>query len=177
MLDKPSKQRAVLLGGAIITVISGVPGLSLINCCCCAGIMVGGLMGVYFHRQDFQPGMAPFESSDALVVGLLAGLVGAVGATILGTLFSLLLGGFEAELLGGFYDRLLSELTRSGTLTDDMADQLRDQMERSFEESTSFGGIMANLFVAIIVYPVFAMLGGLIGYGIFNKKQTPAPQQ
>ena len=63
MLEKPSKQRAVLLGAAIIGAISGIPGLNLINCCCCAGIIVGGMMSVYFYLQDFRADSAPLETS------------------------------------------------------------------------------------------------------------------
>ncbi|HAV24394.1 MAG TPA: hypothetical protein DCX46_13090 [Bacteroidetes bacterium] len=177
MLEKPSKQRAVLLGAAIIAAISGIPGLNLINCCCCAGIIVGGMMSVYFYLQDFRVDSAPLETSDALVVGLLSGLLGAVAATVMTTMFSFVLGPLESELMGKFYEKMIDRLVDGGSLPADLADQLRDQMDKSLADAVTFGGIVLNLFLSIILYPVFGMLGGLIGYGIFRKKSTPAPQQ
>ena len=69
MFEKPSKLRSAILGGLIIGAISGIPGLNLLNCCCCAGILLGGAMSVYLYRQEFTNEMPPMESSDALILG------------------------------------------------------------------------------------------------------------
>jgi hypothetical protein len=43
------------------------------------------------------------------------------------------------------------------------------------KESGKIGGILRSLVYALILYPIFSMLGGLIGYGIFGKKKPTIP--
>ncbi len=42
MQNQPSKLMPAVWGGVLIGVISGVPGLRLINCMCCLGVVGGG---------------------------------------------------------------------------------------------------------------------------------------
>ena len=59
MIEKPNKLRSAILGGLVIGAISGIPGLNLLNCCCCAGILLGGAMSVYLYRKEFTNEMPP----------------------------------------------------------------------------------------------------------------------
>jgi len=176
MLEKPKKFRAALIGGLAIGAISGIPGLSLINCCCCAGILLGGILALYLYRQEFTDEMPPLESSDALIIGIMAGIVGAVAATLIGTFLTLLFGSVEEQLVGGFLDRLLQKLEQRGGIPPEAFDELRDQLKRSFAEARTLGGILRGLVFALILYPIFSMLGALIGFGIWGRKK-PAPIQ
>lgn len=171
MFDKPSKQRPVLLAGLVIAAVSGLPGLSFINCCCCAGIIAGGAFGTYLHRQDYHPDHPPMESSDALIVGLLAGLVGAVGATILSILVAMAVGPIESEFMMNFMTKLLDGLVENGSLPAATADEILQQMEDSMADALSPINILTGFFFNIIIYPIFGMLGGLVGYGLFKPKQ------
>ncbi len=51
MPEKPSKLMPALYGGVIMGLISGIPFLNLVNCLCCAGVMLGGFMAVFFTRR------------------------------------------------------------------------------------------------------------------------------
>ena len=170
MFDKPRKQRSILIGAAVIAGISAMPGLSLLNCCCCAGILFGGALAVYFYQKEFQPELPPMESSDALIVGLLSGLFGAIGATVLSGLFLLAIGPLESEFMMKVWGQVVDRLAESGTIPYDLADQMMEQMESSMAEGMTFFGILLGFFFNIIVFPIFGMLGGLIGYGIFRTK-------
>ncbi len=172
MPEKPLKQRAILIGAAVIAGVSALPGISLINCCCCAGILLGGALGVFFYQKDFQPDMPPMETSDALIIGLLSGIFGAIGATILSSLFLLAIGPVESELVLGIWKGIIENLAENGTIPYDVADQLLEQMEDSMSEAMSFSGILLGLVFNIIVFPIFGMLGGLIGFGLFRKKDV-----
>jgi beta-aspartyl-peptidase (threonine type) len=83
MLEKPNKFRIALISGGVIGAVSGIPGISLINCCCCAGVWLGGVLAMYLYKQQFTEGMPPLEASDALMLGLMSGVVGAFAATLL----------------------------------------------------------------------------------------------
>ena len=66
MKEKPGMLMPALYGGIIMAVISTVPGLSLINCLCCAGVLLGGFMAVFFYKKELMPDMPPMTSSDGI---------------------------------------------------------------------------------------------------------------
>ena len=175
MLEKPSKQRAAILGGLIIGVISGIPGLNLINCCCCAGIMLGGAISVYLYQQEFITEMPPIESSDALILGIVAGIIGALITTALSTTLTFILGPVDVEMTRGFFEKLIQRLEDRGVVPPGTIDQMQERFEEALREERSIGGILRSLIYALILYPIFSMLGGLIGYGIFGKKKPVPP--
>jgi hypothetical protein len=175
MFDKPSKLRSALLGGLVIGAISGIPGLNLLNCCCCAGILLGGAMSVYLYRQEFTPEMPPLESSDALILGIIAGIIGALITTCLSAMITLILGPVETEMVSNFMEKLTQKLEDRGSVPPGTMDNMRTQFEQAVKEGGSIGGILRSLVYALVLYPIFSMLGGLIGFGIFGKKKLKVP--
>jgi hypothetical protein len=67
------------------------------------------------------------------------------------------------------------KLENSGSLPPGTIDDLRDKLEQAMKEGGTIGGILRSLVYALILYPIFSMLGGLIGYGIFGKKKPKVP--
>ncbi len=177
MLEKPGKLRAALFGGLLIGCISGLPGLNLLNCCCCAGILGGGLMAVYLYQKEFTDEMPPMESSDALILGIVAGIIGAVTSVTLSAIITFMFGPVEVEMLRKFFDRLVQKMAEQGSVPQDSVDQLHDQFEQAIHEGHSIGGILRSLITALILYPIFSMLGGLIGFSLFKKKKPPVEPQ
>ncbi len=177
MLEKPSKWRAGLIGGVVIGTISGIPGISLINCCCCAGIWLGGMLSMYLYKSEITPEMQPLESSDALILGLTSGIGGAFVATLLSVMILALFGPVEAEFMRSIIEKVLERLAEDGTLPGEAVDQMRDKIEESLRDSSSVTGILGNLFITLIVYPIFAILGALLGYAIVRPKNRPQPTQ
>ena len=177
MFEKPSKLRPAVLGGLIIGTISGIPGLNLLNCCCCAGILLGGAMSVYLYRHEFTSEMPPMESSDALILGIIAGIIGALVTTFLSALIILILGPVETEMMRNFMEKLTQKLEDRGSVPQGTMDNMRDQFEQAMKDGGTIGGILRSLVYALILYPIFSMLGGLIGYGIFGRKKPAVPPQ
>ena len=175
MIEKPSKLRAAILGGLIVGTISGLPGLNFLNCCCCAGILFGGAMSVYLYRLEFTDQMPPMESSDALVLGIIAGIIGALVTTFLSAMISLILGPMETEMVRNLVEKFGQKLENSGSLPPGTMNDLSDKLEQAMKESGKIGGILRSLVYALILYPIFSMLGGLIGFGIFGKKKPKVP--
>ena len=56
-------------------VLSSLPVINLGNACCCLWIVSGGVIAAYVMQQDQQ---TPLTPADGALVGLLAGLLGAV---------------------------------------------------------------------------------------------------
>jgi hypothetical protein len=173
MLEKPSKFRIALMSGIAIGAVSAVPGISLINCCCCAGVWLGGLLAMYLYKQQFTEGMPPLESSDALMLGLMAGIVGAFTATAINVLILVTIGPVEQELVKSLVGKLLDRFVEQGAMQSDMADTMRDQIEQSIRDASKLSNIFGSLFMALILYPVFSILGALLGFAIFRPKNPP----
>ena len=175
MLEKPSKFRSAGLAGVAMGVVSAMPGLSLINCCCCAGIIGGGVLAVYLYKQEFKEEMPPLESTDGLVLGILAGLVGAFSATVITLLIMLVFGAWEAGMARSIMDKILDSMENSGSIPSNAAENIRNMVEDAMKESTTVVGVLSGLIMNLIIYPIFGMLGGLLGYSFFRPKLVPPP--
>lgn len=167
MQEKPSMLMPALYGGIIMAVIGAVPGLNLINCLCCAGVMLGGFMAVYFYKKELTPEMPPLQSSDGLQLGALAGVFGGVIGAILSVLIIQVAGNVGGEFMLQFMERF----------RDSMPPESWDEMERGIRE----GGVsFFQLFISLVVSVIFGLLGGLIGYQVLKPKQQmmnmPPPQ-
>lgn len=170
MDERPNKIRIALLAGAVIGAISGIPGLNLINCCCCAGILLGGYIATYLYHQELSEGMQPMQASDCVVLGLSAGVAGAFIGTFLELFISLAFGDIGNQLLQSMMDRLIETLESSGSLPVDAADELRGQVEDAIRESKGTSGFFSSLFSSLVINPLFGMLGALIGYAMLKRK-------
>ena len=163
MPDKPGKFLPALYGGIIMGVISGVPGLSIVNCLCCAGIMLGGFMAVFFYKKELKESHPPLTNGDALGLGALSGVFGAVVASLLGALFS--------HLFGFGMGMGMERLHNMG-----LSDQIPPETLKMIESLTSGGAIFGlGLIVHLVLMPLFGLIGGLIGYSVFKPKGPVGP--
>lgn len=160
MPEKPSKLLPALYGGLIMGAISGLPVLSIVNCFCCAGILLGGFLSVLFYKNDMTPSSPPLTSSDSMQLGALAGLFGAAFGTIIHLAMLAAVGNVSNDIL-------LSILKNFNLPSDAM-----DQIERSLEQSAAMGAfsIMIGLVTSLVLDPLFGLLGGLIGFNVFKPK-------
>jgi hypothetical protein len=150
-----SRHQPALLGGLLIGVLSSLPVISLANCCC-LWVISGGMLTVYLQQQR-KP--EPVETGDAVIGGLIAGLIGAVIVCVVS------------------YVKLMV----FGPVMQTALDNVRQQLEgnpqippgvRDFVLNMVGGGgmvVMAALFT-IPLYAVFSMLGALLGTALFRKK-------
>jgi len=162
--EKPGKILPALYGGVITGATIGLPFLNLLNCFCCGGVLLGGLLSVFFYTRDLMPGMPSFESGEALQLGALSGVFGAVVGTFLQMVVLLSIGDFGREFL--------SSIVYDGGIIDNLPPEIADALEEELgaPESFSFFGTLASLFVWLIIGPLFGLLGGLIGHVIFKPK-------
>ncbi len=167
MHERPSKLIPAIYGGIIMGVISSVPFLSFVNCLCCAGILFGGFMSVFFFKKDLTTEMDPLSSSDALQLGAMSGVMGAIVSNVLSALVMLAVGNLAGEALYkgivGIYDSL-------GLLNQFPPDAL-EKMQTGMTQSRLSA---ITIFFSFIIDPLFGLLGGLIGYSVFRVKPDPA---
>lgn len=154
----PAKFQPALLGGVTIGVLSALPVINLANCCC-AWILFGGALSAYLMQQNHPE---PIQVGDGAIVGLLAGLVGALVWLIVSVPISTALAPFQSDMAA----RIIRD-------AGDMAPEMRAIFENMAGAPAIGLGLILGFFVMLCVSTVFGMLGGLFGALMFKKHQPP----
>ena len=144
-------------GGLFIGVLSALPLVNAGNCCCCLWVICGGALAAYL-RQQSSP--VQIDVAEGALVGLMAGAIGGVIATVLSIPFQLYVGPYQRELM----DRILAN-------NPDVPPEARDYVQR-FAGGTAFR--LVGMVVRVIIDIICGLLGGLLGVALF-KKNTPPP--
>jgi hypothetical protein len=152
----PAKLQPAFWGGLFIGVLSGLPYIGDLNACCCLWVVVGGVLTAYL-LQERTP--IPITVGQAAMTGLGAGALGAVIYGVLSTLVSIARGG-----MAGAFDQMPA----------DMPPQMVEVFERLRSLPPSAWYLLAFVF-ALIVFPIFSMLGAMLGAAIFKKRMPPQP--
>ena len=143
-------------------VLSALPFVAGGNLCCCLWLVSGGAIAAYLFQQNQS---TPIATGDGALVGLLAGLIGAVVVMVVSIPIDLFLGPMERQMLQRFL-----EMSRNP--------DMRDMVERVSSRQRAAGAasfIVAHIFFFMMWLcggAVFSTIGGLLGAMIF-KKQTP----
>ena len=155
-----TKLRPALWGGLFIGVLSALPFVSALNGCCCLWVVCGGILTSYL-LQESRP--VPLTAGDGALGGLLAGVVGAVISSILSGIITVASG----MSMNSAVEQMLE---RGGELPPALARAL-EQMR----DVPAIAWVALSFFVVLIVYPIFSMLGGLLGVAMFKKTPPPPP--
>lgn len=159
----PSKVQPALLGGVFMGVLSALPFVSYANACCCLWVVVGGLLAAWLLQQN-QP--YAIATSDGAVVGLLAGVFGALVGVVITALMSPLQRQLDLYVLG----RITQVMGDIPPVVEQVIEQRRNM------PAVTGLAIVASLVLSLIINPIFAMLGGLLGAVLFKKGgEPPAP--
>jgi hypothetical protein len=146
-------------------VLSALPLVYVGNVCCCMWVVCGGLAAAYVLQQNTS---TPISPADGALVGLLAGLAGAVVHLLLS---------IPIDILASPYERTLVQ--RLIGIAGTMPPGMRDTIERgmSQREHGGIGFLLAGrVFVFILMLcigSVFSTIGGLIGATLFKRSAPP----
>ena len=146
-----------LWGGVFIGVLSALPLVNFGNCCCCLWVICGGALAAYL-RQQSSP--VQIEAAEGALVGLIAGAIGGVIATVLSIPFQFLIGPYQRQIM----ERILAS-------NPDVPAEARNALEH-------FGGAamtIVGMMITIVIDVVFGLIGGLLGVALFKKKSPPPP--
>jgi hypothetical protein len=147
-----------LIGGVFVGVLSSLPFVSTANACCCLWVVAGGVLTAYLLQQRTPE---PIDSSEAALQGLCAG---AVGGVIYIAVLALMLSG--ASVGGALDARVREMLDRNAQVPPEVRDRVLGVIS---------SGLLPVLLgvVAIPLYAVVGMLGGLLGFAIVRRKAPP----
>jgi len=154
-----NKFKPALIGGVVTGILSVIPFVSAANLCCCLWAIVGGMIATYLYVKNSP---TPANAGDGAVLGAIAGLVGAVISVVVGVPIALVMGPTMRNLF-------LS-------LMENVDPQQVEVMRRQFEASgDAIAPLIIQSMIGAVLLFVFAILGGLIGVAIFEKRKGGAP--
>ena len=151
------KLQPAVLGGLLIGVLSALPFVSALNACCCLWVLAGGVLTAYLLQER---STLPITAGNAAVAGLLAGVVGAVVASVVGAAFMAVMGGAAESL---------DQIPRG-----DMPPEVGRVLDRFREMPPAFW-FLGTAFAYLLIFPVFGMLGALLGVALFKRQPLPPP--
>jgi hypothetical protein len=156
----PAKLQPAVLAGLAMGVLSALPIVNLLNYCCCGWVVFGGALAAYLMQQNHAD---PIEIGDGALVGLLAGVIGAVVATVLSIPLAFIFGISPAQI---FQQALES--------AQDMPPEVRSVLE--YMSSGAATGILlaVSSVLMLIVGSVFGLIGGIVGALLFRRNVPPA---
>jgi len=153
--------KPALAGGVLLGILSSLPVISLFNCVCCAWIIGGGLLASYLYVKD---SAFPVTLGRGVAVGLTAGVIG----TIVSALFSIPLHLLMKRAGIGIVEQLRQALDQLPNVPPETREMLRSLSARGNMDVFLYA---FGLLFMLVIYCLFAMLGGAIGVALFEKRK------
>ncbi len=149
----PSRTQSILIGGLVVGLLS-TSVLGLINLLCCAGVVIGAVVGVWHYTEEHR---LTIPSSQGAIIGALCGVVGALIAGVLNQLLIVI--GLDMAIA------LQESLMRNFGMS---AEQMEQMREMQAQQGNILWAIVGTLF-NMVLFAVFGALGGALGASIFQK--------
>jgi hypothetical protein len=157
---QPDKLQPALYGGLFMGVLCALP---FVNVCCCLWMIGGGMIAVYLMQQNYPYAI---RAADGALVGLLAGVFGAVVNAILSVPIQMAMGPVLQRSIQGW-------IMNNPEVPSETKSMIENMMARNAGPSAI--GIMFSMVFGSIVGAVFGLLGGLLGVAVFKKDGPPPP--
>jgi hypothetical protein len=147
-----------MTGGMFLGLLSSVPFISI--GCCMWVPLGGGIAAVLLTRQRR---LSSISYGDGAFAGVMSGLFGAVVGTIVQLAFRALTAPFAANQLQEL-EKLMDQLGLEGGM--------RDFLLRTFSGEISTLTVLFTFVSNLLVYALFAMIGGIIALAILRKRSA-----
>ena len=172
MESSPNRLRPVIIGTLSISAISIMPIINIVNLFCCAGIILGGAIGAMFYNRQLSNFNQQITTKDGAIMGLLAGILSAIIVTGINLLM----------VLYSNINPITEILEAVNTFSKDLPQEVYDQMKHFSDEFERYGYsptlTLVSLIINVIIYPLFASIGGIIVAMInINKNKRMTSQK
>lgn len=155
----------VIWGFIVMTMISVMPLINFINLFFCAGIILGGMAGVFSYNKQLTANGFPLTYKDAVMIGILSGVLSAVavsGFNVMTLMYSSVNPVSESlKMLGDFGKNLPPEV---GKQLDNLSGEFN---KYGYSPTLAIFTFLSNIFI----YPLFGAIGALLGATIINNKK------
>lgn len=153
----------IVYGTFIMTSISVLPFINFINLFFCSGIMLGGLAGAFIYNKQIENSQTNLTTKDGVIIGILCGILS--GILVSAFNFAFMLMSKQNPV-----DETLSFLKDVS-----LPPEVMVQMNKFSDEFNKYGFSptisVVSLFSNLVIYPLFGMIGAVLGVTIINKKK------
>ena len=157
--QRPKMLMPSLIGGLLSGVLTAIP---FVSCFCCIWVIAGGLLATYLLSKESPSSLT---TGDGVIVGVFAGIIGAVVDTIVSI-------PFDAMMRNSEFMRAL--LDKVGEFSQDLPAGMEDLLKSGpFSGSVSIPWMLLGLVLSMVIFSIFSALGGIIGVSLFKKKPDP----
>ncbi|CAN5402746.1 hypothetical protein BH10BAC5_BH10BAC5_07730 [soil metagenome] len=158
---QPNRLAPVVISTVIMVLVSVMPFLNML---CCIGIPLGGFLGVSNFFKQTQNLNTKFEIKDGVLIGVFSGVLAGIivaGVNLMFTLFT------HVNPINEMLD-LFSQmkLNIDPGVENYMQKLSAEYNDKGFSPTLTIFQLLTNL----IFYPLFGMIGAVIGVSIFSKR-------
>jgi hypothetical protein len=150
-----------LTGGMFLGLLSSLPFINAGNCLCCMWVLGGGGIAVLLLSRQRPSGIS---YGDGAFVGVLSGLFG----SIVGTAVSIPVRIISDRIFGN-QQQAIEEVMRD---VPGFEGPFRDLIMRVASPEISMATIVFTFFASLLLYSLFAMIGGILTVAIQNKRKA-----
>lgn len=168
-MNNESMLKPVLVGGVALGILSALPLLNICNCVCCAWAICGGILSAYLYVKST---LFPVTMGRGAGVGLAAGATGGVVCGLFSIPLQLILKeGVNSTVMMEQFQELMAK-------NPDFPEEARRGIE-AFMAQDNIAVLIAvfSFFFNIVLFSIFAMLGGAIGVALFEKRKPGDARQ
>jgi hypothetical protein len=147
--------RPALLAGVIMGVASSLP---IVSCCCWLWVIAGGVLAVYFLRQETK---SDIETGTGAKLGFLTGAVGAIVWELMSIPLTLIIRSRGVEQFQDIFksmDNLPPESAR-------ILEWIVQFINQPLHPLVIFFGLISKL----VICAIFTTVGGILGVAFFGK--------
>ena len=160
--------RPALFAGLVLSIVNFAPGLDLVNCFCCAGLLFGGVLAVLLFKMDLPP-EEPIMNIDGFYLGLWTGIFAAGFETVL----DITIGPFVADVKFKMLQNLIKDLFGNVQIPSDLMDQLSQAIAAA--KRPHLLDTLLSFFLIVVIYSIFTIFGALMASAFIQKRKARNP--
>jgi hypothetical protein len=151
-----------LMSGTVMGILSSIP---IVSCLCCAWMLGGGGFAAWLVSRNTARGGAGLSYGDGAFAGVLAGVWGGIVRT--------LALGVPLLLFPGLVQDQAAELEEMLNEYPDLPEQAREMLMGIASGDLSLPLLLFSLISNILLYGLFAMIGGILIVALLRKQGAP----
>jgi hypothetical protein len=162
MPNHPNRMIPIVYGTFVMTMISVLPLINFINLFFCSGIILGGIAGVFVYNKQLTGTDIKLTTKDGVMIGILCGILSGILVSSISFLFMIMSKHNPVDETM----KLLNDFS--------MPPEVAMQMNKFSDEFNKYGFSptisIVSLFSNLIIYPLFGMIGAMLGVSIIKKR-------
>jgi hypothetical protein len=155
-----------MAGGMLLGLLSSIPIINFGNCLCCMWVMLGGAVATVMLTR--QRPLNLLTSGDGAFAGVLSGSFGALIATMV----QMAIHALTAQFMESQQQQMEELLNKVG-----MESPMRDWVLRVTSGEISTFTVVFTFVSNLIVFSLFAMIGGILAVAILKRREKGAAAQ